>query len=143
MKKHNSNPVATGRRHTSLFFSVCASLLLIAPVFAHATEPVEDTPAVRVHYSQPINGQPVFEVTMNNAHQEAYELRITDEAGTVLYTEQIRSRQYSKRFQLATGASEEVKLYVEVVPRKGRRTEGGYRVEGAAGGARDLVVSRY
>jgi hypothetical protein len=143
MNKHNSNPLATTPRHSSFFFSVCASLLLLAPVFAQATEPTEDTPRVSVQYTKPINGQPVFVVTLNNEQAEAYELRITDDAGTVLYTEQIRSKQYSKRFQLAAGVSDDVKLYVEVVPRSNRKLQGGYRVEGAAGGAKDLVVSRY
>jgi hypothetical protein len=143
MKKHISNPLANALRPASLFFSVCAFLLFLAPFGAHATDPVEDTPSVRVQYSKPVNGQPVFQVTLSNDKGEQYELRITDDSGVVLYTEQIKSKQYTKRFQLATGASEDISLYVEVRP-KGAKKAQGFRVEGAGGSvARDLVVSRF
>jgi hypothetical protein len=140
MNKHNSYSFV--RKAASYFFSACTFLLLLAPVAVHAGEPVEDTPSVRVQHSKPINGQPVFQVIMDNNLAQPCELRITDAAGTVLYTEKISSRQYSKRFQVAAFTQEDVKIYVELTS-KGNRKAQAYLVEGKAESAQELVVSRF
>ncbi|TCJ14236.1 hypothetical protein EPD60_09530 [Flaviaesturariibacter flavus] len=139
MKKHFSNTLTRNLRQRALVLTVCATLF--GGLTANAAGPIEDKPAVRVQGSAAINGQPVFQVTLNDEQHQGFALRITDEAGNLLYSEQIRAGAYSKRFQLAMVQSEDIRLYVELVPRSGQKAES-YLVEGNAAAVQQLVVSR-
>ncbi|RYZ23130.1 MAG: hypothetical protein EOO16_06350 [Chitinophagaceae bacterium] len=139
MKKHSSSLLTRNLRRGAFVLSVCASLF--GSLSANATF-IEDKPSMRVQRSAAINGQPVFQVALSDAQHQGFALRISDESGNLLYSEKINAGAYSKRFQLATGAAEDVRVFVELVSKDGQKSES-YLVQGNSAAAQELVVSRF
>ena len=73
-----------------------------------------DLPGVEIKYLGFVDGNPVFEISTNNAVADNFFITIRDEAGTVLYSEKLSGKNVSRKYRIDT--DEEI-------------TEGGLRFE--------------
>jgi hypothetical protein len=90
--------------------------------FAFANDGKKDTTPVQLRFIGNINNQPVFQLYMENPDQEEYNITISDEDGTQLYFDKIRSKNFSRKFQVDTNEIQG-QLRVEVRAKKTDKAE--------------------
>jgi len=95
MKKQNLN---TRVRRSILKISLATALLIGLTSAASAQESAQQkNPAIS--YIGTLDGQPVFNVALENKDNSVYYLSIKDEQGYTLYSEKIKDKQFSKKFK--------------------------------------------
>jgi hypothetical protein len=105
MKKKNFSTLVK----KSLIGLSLTGLLLAGFSSAFAQGPDNPSDPV-VKYVGSLDGQPVFKVELNNEDAQARYLTIKDDEGTVLYSEKIRDKQFSKKFRFDNADRDNVKL---------------------------------
>ena len=105
MKKQNFSTLVK-KSILSLAFT---SLVLVAATSASAST-TDSTPNPTVKYIGSLDGQPVFKVELNNENAKVQYLTIKDDQGTVLYSEKIKSKQFSKSFKFENSDRDHVRL---------------------------------
>lgn len=70
----------------------------------------QETPKPNVQYVGSLDGKPVFKVDLDNESGSVYDLTIKDDQGTILYTQRIREKQFSKKFKFDNANYDNVKL---------------------------------
>jgi hypothetical protein len=113
MKKQNLSTLI--RKSIFLGFT---SLLLIGAASAQAKLP-EPT----VKYIGTLDGQPVFRVQLQNQNSNIYHLTIKDETGDILYSEKIKSKEFSKKFKFENSDRHNVKLTFTVEGKEGSQSQ--------------------
>jgi len=96
---------------------IVALMALISTSFSNpvsAMDNKKDLPGVEIKYLGFVKGNPVFEISTNNALADKFFITIRDEAGTVLYSEKLSGKNLSRKYRIDT--EEEI-------------TEGGLRFE--------------
>lgn len=69
---------------------------------ANANNHNGDTTPVEVKYIGQMNDQPLFQVNIKNDGKEEYLITITDKEGTRLYSDNVKGKDYNKRFLINT-----------------------------------------
>ena len=96
---------------------IVALMALISTSFINPVSGMDnkkDLPGVEIKYLGFVDGNPVFEISTNNAVADNFFITIRDEAGTVLYSEKLSGKNLSRKYRIDT--EEEI-------------TEGGLRFE--------------
>jgi hypothetical protein len=92
---------------------VVVTLSLALSTFTSMAQPLDSVKSpsdITIQYAGMINGQPVFQVQINNEGQVYSGIMLTDEYGAPLYSEKLKDTQYSKKFQLDITEGENVKV---------------------------------
>ena len=99
-----------------------------------------DSAAVQLRFIGNLNKQPVFELNLDNIDQDEYYITISDEEGTLLYFDKIRSKNFSRKFQVNT---DEIQgdLRVEVKSKKNNKTEV-YRINSVTRFVQETFVTK-
>jgi len=78
---------------------------------------------VKLVYVGQLNSQPLFQLNVSgNEQHDHFSIIIRDEAGNILFWENIRSENFSKKFLLNTDEIGDDTLQLEVVSRKARQS---------------------
>lgn len=111
MKKQIRNQFSNGIRK-AIFRIGLASFVFIGliPGFAKAQGKYDPVPNASVNYVGDIDGEPVFQVALNNNTGNVYNLTIKDQEGTVFYSEKFSDKNFIKKFKFDKGDHEDVKL---------------------------------
>jgi biopolymer transport protein ExbD len=106
MKKQNFSTIVK-RSIFSLGFTV---LMFGMASAASAQDSLAVTTPNPVKYIGSLDGQPVFKVELSNENGKPQFLTIKDDQGVVLYSEKIKSKQFSKSFKFENSDRDNVKL---------------------------------
>jgi hypothetical protein len=79
-----------------------------------ANDVKKDPPAAELKYIGILKNQPVFQLDLNSAKEEEFAISIRDEFGEVLYTERVKAKVFTRKFQLDTETLGDAVLRVEV-----------------------------
>lgn len=109
MKKQVRNQFSNGVRKTIFRFSVAAFVFTgFIPGIAKAQD--KAVPAASVNYVGDVDGQPVFQVSLDNKSGEVFNLTIRDEEGVVFYSERFTDKSFLKKFKFDKDGHEDAKL---------------------------------
>lgn len=84
---------------------IIALMAIISVSFSNpvlATDKKNDPPGVEIKYLGFQNRNPVFEINMNNAKNDNFIVTITDESGTVLFSEKLSGVNLSRKYRIDT-----------------------------------------
>lgn len=88
-----------------------AFLFVLNNIPAQAQDKVRTgIPPADIKYLGKVNNQPLLLIDFDNVNEQTIYLSITDEYGNVLYTEKIKDRKFSKKFQWQTSEMDNAKL---------------------------------
>jgi len=73
-----------------------------------------DAPVAELKFIGNLKNQPVFQLDLNNANQEDLTITIRDQSGEVLYSEKVKAKNFTRKFQLNTDEIGDEILKVEV-----------------------------
>ena len=107
----------------SIFSLGFTSLVLIGLATTASASATDTTPTPAVKYIGSLDGQPVFKVDLNNQSAGVQFLTIKDDQGVVLYSEKIKSKQFSKSFKFENSDRDNVKLTFIVENEKGVQSQ--------------------
>jgi hypothetical protein len=79
-----------------------------------ANDEKKDPPAAELKYIGILKNQPVFQLDLNSANEEYFAISIKDQFGEILYTERIKAKIFTSKFQLDTESLGDATLRVEV-----------------------------
>ncbi len=88
-------------------FSLVATVTL-------ANDVKKDPPAAELRYIGILKNQPVFQLDLNSAKDEDFSISIKDQFGEVLYSERVKAKIFTRKFQLDTDNLGDAVLRVEV-----------------------------
>jgi hypothetical protein len=86
---------------------------LVATV-TFANDEKKTPPAAELKYIGISKNQPVFQLDLNSVNEENFAICIKDQFGEVLYSERIKAKAYTRKFQLDTETLGDAILRVEV-----------------------------
>ena len=88
-------------------FSLVATVTL-------ANDEKKTPPAAELKYIGILKDQPVFQLDLNSVNEEDFTISIRDQFGEILYSERIKAKVYTRKFQLDTETLGDAILRVEV-----------------------------
>src|SRR5947208_3182828 len=97
MKKQNFSALSNVKR--SILGIGFTSFLLIGLAAGSSAQSTVTSPNAAIKYVGSLDGKPVFKVDLDNKNATVYFLTIKDDEGSVLYSEKIRDKQFSKNFK--------------------------------------------
>jgi len=106
---------------------IIALMAIISTSFSNpvsAMDKKSDSPGVEIRYLGFVDHNPVFEILTNNVQADNFIITISDETGTVLYSEKLSGKKLSRRYRIDT--NEEIAeggLRFEVRSVNGKKTE--------------------
>jgi len=101
----------------------------------------KDSAIVVLKYIGNIKNQPVFQLDLDNAGQDEITITISDPYGDVLYSENVRVKTFTRKFQLNTEEIGDDVLRVEVKTNNNRRPEV-YEISRSTRFIQEAVVSK-
>lgn len=102
----------------------------------------ENIPApVELRYLGKINNQPVFELVLDNSEENKYTVIIRDEFNNVLYKDNVKGKNITKRFVLNTEELGDLEIKFEITNSKTDKTIV-YEVNRKARMIEDVVVNK-
>jgi hypothetical protein len=109
-------------RYGKMIFTLALFLSFTFSSLAFANDGNKDTTEVQLRFIGNFNNKPVFQLEMENPGLEEFSISISDEDGTLLYFDKIRSKNFTRKFQVNT---DEIQgnLRVEVKAGKTNKTE--------------------
>lgn len=94
---------------TIMRFSLASFVFIgLLPGLSHAQD--KPAPVASVHYVGDVDGQPLFQVVVDNKSGEVYNLTIKDQEGVVFYSERFTDKSFVKKFKFDKQDDENVKL---------------------------------
>ena len=83
---------------------IIAMMALISTSFnpVSAMDKKSDPPAIEVKYLGVQEKNPVFEINLNNAQAESFIVTISDGTGTVLFSEKLSGKNFSRKYRIDT-----------------------------------------
>jgi hypothetical protein len=106
MKKQNFSAILK----RSFFSAVLTGSLIAGLSSAASAQEKINSPDPSIKYIGSLDGKPIFKVDLDNQEGKLYYLAIKDDQGSVLYSEKIRDKQFSKNFQFDGAGQNNVKL---------------------------------
>ena len=120
----------------------CAFMVSTLPSFAYNDEKkAAKVSPVEVKYLGQINMQPVFQVDINNEKQEQLSVVLKDRYGNFLYSERFSGKSFSKKFQIASGETDDMKLTM-LVSSKGDKKIQSFEINNVVTVVEDVVVTK-
>ena len=117
------------------------SLLLIGTSSAvSAQEKTGLTVSSTINYIGSLDGQPVFNVHLDNKSGDVYYLTIRDDEGAVLYSEKIREKLFSRKFKFDNADRNDVKLTFVLEGKQGTKAQE-FKVNNSTKVLNDVVVT--
>jgi hypothetical protein len=121
-------------------FGLTGFLLIGSTSGIAAQDSVKKDPNPAIRYIGSLGGQPVFNVAFETKNRSIYYLTITDEEGTLLYSEKIKGSQFSKNFKFDGADHNHVKLTFALEGDKTKQTEV-FKVDTNVEVSKDVVVT--
>jgi hypothetical protein len=84
---------------------IIAMMAFIGTSFSNpvsAMDKKSDPPGVEIRYLGFVNNNPVFEIITNNVQADNFFVTIRDEAGTVLFSEKLSGKNFSRKYRIDT-----------------------------------------
>jgi hypothetical protein len=82
-----------------------------------------DKPAAELKYIGTLKNQPVFQLSLNSADEKNFAITIKDVYGNILYSEKVKTKNFTRVFQLNTDEISDEVLKVEVRTDKNSKPE--------------------
>jgi hypothetical protein len=79
-----------------------------------ANEGQGDKPAAELKYIGNIKNQPVFQLDLNSSQEKDFTITIKDIYGNILYSEKVKAKSFTRKFQVDTNQIDDEVLKVEV-----------------------------
>ena len=79
-----------------------------------ANDGKKDSPTAELKYIGIRNNQPLFELNLSSANEGDFHIAIKDQFGEVLYSERVKAKIFTRKFQLDTENLGDAVLRVEV-----------------------------
>jgi len=123
------------------------SILLVGLLISSMTSVVQaqaflsPLPDVNIKWAGSFRGKPVFHVEYNNPSKTPIRFVITDEEGTLLYSEKLNESSFSKNFQVNAEDAENFKLILTFSDPKMKSREV-YFVHGKIASDPNLVITK-
>lgn len=137
MKKQISNTRSVLRKGMISLGFFGFALFGFTTAFANST--TEKPPVVS--YAGSVNGQPLFQVNIDNKNGDVYLLSITDDEGNLLYSEKIKDQKVSRTFQYNQPDREDAKLTFVLAGEKEKQTQV-FKINTNTQVVQDVVVTR-
>jgi hypothetical protein len=103
---------------TGVFKTIFTSVMLASVLYMNVAKAEEKksgkiTP-YELKYVGKVHEQPIFQLNIENAQNDALYLSLEDEVGNILYTEKFNEKNFSKKFQfdLSQGTTTKIKMTV-------------------------------
>ena len=108
------------------FMKPAAATLLFVSLLGQAQaspiDKVKNTPA-EVTYVGSVQGRPVFQIAFNNPHGEEVALSLRDENGTVIYSDVVKDKNYSRKLQFNDLDTDRLKVVLTLRTKKETKTQ--------------------
>jgi hypothetical protein len=139
MKKQNNPFYVIGKKFLGLSL---AGFLLVGSASAKSpNDSITKEKEPAVYYIGTLDGQPVFRVHFDNQENAVYSLSILDEDGSLLYSEKIKGKAFSKSFKFERTDRQNTKLRFVLAGNKGNKTQV-FQVDNNIQVINDVVVTR-
>ena len=79
-----------------------------------ANEGQGDKPVAELKYIGNIKNQPIFQLDLNSSQEKDFTIAIKDIYGNILYSERVKAKSFTRKFQVDTDQIEDEVLKVEV-----------------------------
>jgi hypothetical protein len=99
-----------------------------------------DTP-VQLVYLGNVNNQPVFQLVLNNDETTSYVVTLRDASGDVLYSEEIKGKQFPRKYRVNTDEAGVSGIRFEVKNKKDN-TKTTYTVSATSHVVQDVAISK-
>lgn len=109
MKKKIRNQFSNGIKKNILRFSL-AGIFFAGLASGSANAQTKPASVALVNYIGDMDGQPVFQVALDNQSGKVYNLTIKDQEGTVFYTERFAQKNFTKKFRFDKADHDDVNL---------------------------------
>ena len=96
---------------------------------------------VALKYIGSVKNQPVFQLEINNPKEAEYVIRISDEAGNILYAEKAKGSAITKKFRLNDEELGDATLTFEVI-NKAENTVTSYKVKNNTHTVQDIEIAK-
>jgi hypothetical protein len=127
--------------NTRIFaFALVATFAIAFTTPALAIDEKKDIP-VELKYVGNIKSQPVFQLTFNNAEESQYTIVVRDENNNVLYRDNVKGSNITKKFLINLEEVGDVNIRFEIAGKKTEKTVV-YEVNKKSQVVEDLVVSK-
>jgi len=90
---------------------------------ALANDEKKDPPSAELKYLGNLKNQPVFQLDLNSTEEKEFAIIIRDQFGEILYTERVKAKIFTRKFQLDTENLGDAVLQVEVRSGKSNKPE--------------------
>jgi hypothetical protein len=110
------------------------------PSLLHAQGLNDNAPSL-IKYLGGNNDELLFQMEYDNQTAESFLVIIKDEDGTILFTEKVKGKRFSKKFQFSRAEMGSQKLIFSVVTTKEKQTEV-FQVATSTRVVEDVVVTR-
>lgn len=121
---------------------VIALATLFTVAFTLPASAGEKTPApIELRYLGKVNNQPVFELALENSEDNKFTIVITDEYGNMLYKDNLKGKNISKRFVLNTEELGDASIKFEITNSKTDKTMV-YEINRKSRTIEDVVVNK-
>ena len=137
MKKQISNTRSVLRKGIISLTFFGLALFGFSTAFAKSTT---EKPLV-VSYAGSVDGQPLFQVNVDNVNGEVYFLSITDDQGNLLYSEKIKDQKISRTFKYDKSDRDNAKLTFVVAGEKEKQTQV-FKIDTNTQVVQDVVVTK-
>jgi len=108
--KNNSFRKFTSR---SFFLILAAALVLLSPVLQAQSYPSESDP-MQIQYIGLYNGKPLFKVGFENNDRKAFEFSISDDEGTLFYSDKFSTIYYTRSFLIDLPTEDPLNLVISI-----------------------------
>ncbi|MFI5187486.1 MAG: hypothetical protein ACHQF0_12215 [Chitinophagales bacterium] len=82
-----------------------------------------EKPAAELKYIGNINNQPVFQLDLTSSLEKDFTIAIKDVYGNILYSERVKAKNFTRKYQLDTDQIDDEVLKVEVISGKKTKPE--------------------
>lgn len=137
MKKQISNTRSVLRKGIISLGFFSFAFFGLTPAFARDSK--ENPPVVS--YAGSVDGQPLFQVKVDNANSEVYFLSITDDEGNLLYSEKIKDQKISRTFKYDKSDRDNAKLTFVLAGEKEKQTQV-FKINTNTQVVQDVVVTK-
>jgi hypothetical protein len=96
-------------------------ILLSTATAVHATDKVKNPPA-DIKYIGSVDSKPIFQIDFANQDAEEVSLTLKDQYGTVIYTDLVKDKNYTRKLQL-DNVDSNIKLVLSLRSKKGVQTQ--------------------
>lgn len=141
MKRQITTPKNRFRLNPFSKATLLTALWLHFMLIAQAQESVNPAGEVEIKYAGTLNGQTLFRVEFDNEGRKFSELSITDEEGTILFTQRLKQQKFSQKFLVDAVNNGDFKLIVTLSDKKGKKNQV-YRVNGDVRPVYDFEVTK-